>query len=117
MVSKLQIIKIDATNKKIGRLATEVSNILTGKKFTNYRPEKIAKVLIEISNIDKLYITNKQLENNYNYKYSGYSGSLKKEYWNKIYKKSPGNLFLKILDNMLPKNKSHKKLLANIKFS
>ncbi|OGI83545.1 50S ribosomal protein L13 [Candidatus Nomurabacteria bacterium RIFCSPLOWO2_01_FULL_36_10b] len=69
---------IDATNKKIGRLATEVADLLRGKNLPDYTPYLKPNHTVAIINASKLDIDDSKLEHIY-ITYSGYPGGLKKE--------------------------------------
>lgn len=112
----LKTYEIDAAGKAIGRLASEVAIIVTGKKQSNYTPNMIPSVKVIISNIDKIKISEKKLKNNIFYQHSGYPGGLKKKQWSEIFNKNPQLLFMKIINNMVPNNKLRKHLLKKIIF-
>lgn len=112
----LKTYEIDATGKAIGRLASEVAIIITGKKQSNYLPNTIPLVKVIISNIDRLRISEKKLKDNVFYHHSGYPGGLKKKQWSDIFNKNPQLLFMKIINNMIPSNKLKKHLLKKITF-
>lgn len=109
--------KIDAADKAIGRLASEVAIIITGKKQSNYLPNTIPLVKVIICNISKVKISEKKLKNNIFYQHSGYPGGLKNIQWSYIYNKNPQLLFMKIIDNMIPPNKLKRHILKNIIFA
>ena len=111
-----QVITVDATQKPIGRLATEVATIIRGKTFATFAPNRIPDVSVVIENIDKIKVSEKKLTENAFYRTSGYPGGLKKITWRKLYDESPQTLFLKVIRNMLPRNNLHKTLLKRISF-
>jgi len=51
--------KIDATNKSLGRLASEISLILQGKDEPDYQPNKVADVKVIVENVSKMKLTGK----------------------------------------------------------
>jgi large subunit ribosomal protein L13 len=112
----LKTYEIDATGKAMGRLASEVAIIITGKKQSNYLPNTIPLVKVIISNIDKVKISDKKLKDNIFYQHSGYPGGLKEKQWSDIFNKNPQLLFMKIINNMIPSNKLKKHLLKKIIF-
>ena len=109
-------IEINAENKAVGRLATEVSNILQNKNNPNYEPNKIQSPIITILNISKLKISDKKLDENRFTHHSGYPGGLKRISWREVFSKSPEDLFLRIVKNMIPSNRHKKELMKLIKF-
>ncbi len=113
---KLKTYEVDATGKAMGRLASEVAIIITGKKQVNYLPNTIPLVKVIISNIDKVRISEKKLKDNVFYHHSGYPGGLKEKQWSEIFNKNPQLLFMKIVNNMITSNKLKKNLLKKIIF-
>lgn len=109
---KIIMIKIDATNKVLGRLASQIAVILRGKNKPDFVPylDKGDGVMIE--NIDKIKITGKKLENKIYYRHSGFPGGLKKK---KMKEFSPAELLRKAVYNMLPKNKLRKEMMKKLK--
>jgi len=110
------IITVDASRKPIGRLATEVATIICGKTSPLFEPNRIPPVSVVIENINKIKVSEKKLSENAFYRTSGYPGGLKKITWKKLYDKNPQTLFLKVIQNMLPRNTLRKTLLKKISF-
>jgi len=70
--------KIDASGKKLGRVASEVAAILLGKASPDFQKNKIADVKVEVINSSKLDITEKKARTKVYASYSGYPGGLRK---------------------------------------
>lgn len=70
--------KIDATGKKLGRLASEVASILLGKTSPDFQKNQIADVKVEVSNASKMDITEKKSRTKVYANYSGFPGGLHK---------------------------------------
>ena len=70
--------KIDATNKKLGRLASEVAAILLGKTNPDFQKNKISDVKVEVVNASKMDISEKKSRTKVYTNYSGFPGGLKK---------------------------------------
>jgi large subunit ribosomal protein L13 len=68
---------IDAKDKILGRLATEVANILRGKNKPEYTPNTDTGDFVIIINADKIRVTGKKLEQKKYYRFTGYIGNLK----------------------------------------
>ena len=62
---------IDAENKKLGRLATEVAVLLMGKNNIDFARNKNPEVTVEVKNLSKLSITNKKRESTTYKRFSG----------------------------------------------
>jgi large subunit ribosomal protein L13 len=106
------MIKLDATNKVLGRLASEIAIILRGKNKPDFVPHLLKGEEVIVENIDKIKITGKKLENKIYYHHSGYPGGLKKRKMKEI---SPAELLRKAVYNMLPKNKLRKEIIKRLK--
>jgi large subunit ribosomal protein L13 len=106
---------IDATNKKLGRVATEAATILMGKNNPSFEKNKIAKVKVVISNASKADIRDKKLnEKEYQF-YSGYPGGQKTLSMKQLaIRKGFGELFRIAVKGMLPKNRSRDKVMLNL---
>jgi len=65
---------IDATNKVLGRLATEIAVLLRGKNKPDFAPYKDIGDFIVVKNIDKIKVTGKKFEQKIYYRHTGYFG-------------------------------------------
>lgn len=110
-------IKIDAKNKKLGRLASEVAIILQGKNEPSYDPRLAGDNIVIIENIEKIRATGKKMEQKKYYRHSGYVGNLKEEVLKKAFEKSPEWVLRHAVYLMLPKNKLRKVRIKRLKFA
>lgn len=108
--------KIDATNKFLGRLASEIAVILQGKNKASFRPERVTDEIVEVKNIDKIKISGKKSKQKIYYRYSGYPGGIKKISFEDLFKKNPPEVLKKAVYGMLPKNKLRKPRMKKLKF-
>ena len=114
-VNKKKETAIDATDKSIGRLASQVAIIIMGKNKVDFNPQNSSGDNVIISNIEKLKLNDKQLAKTFS-THSQYPGGRKIIKWSDLFNKDPKLLFLKVIDNMLPKNRQKKTLLKKISF-
>lgn len=112
----LKIYRVDAKGKVLGRIATEVASIIMGKNRPNFEQNISASSVVVISNIDKVKISEKKLDKNIIYRFTGYPGGIKQKKWREIYETNPQELFIKIIKNMIPNNRLKKIALKRIKF-
>ena len=105
--------KLDATDKAPGRLATEISLLLQGKNKVDWSPEKDNGGLVELSNVSKIKITGKKLEDKIYYRYSGYPGGLKKRSMKEL---TQEEIVKHAVWKMLPKNRLRSKRIKRLKF-
>jgi large subunit ribosomal protein L13 len=96
-------IVIDAADKVLGRLATEIARRLRGKHKPIYTPHVDTGDYIVIVNVDKLRITGNKLENKIYYRHSGYPGGIYETSFAKMQARFPGRPLEKAVKGMLPK--------------
>ncbi len=106
---------IDAKDKKIGRLASEIAVILMGKDDAKYAPNVVADVKVLIENSSKLDISEKKMDQKIYDHYSGYPGGRKEITLRKlIEKKGYAAPLENAIYGMLPKNKLRDLLMKNL---
>lgn len=107
--------EIDATNKKLGRIASQVAVILMGKNRTDFVRNAIPDIKIKISNAGKIAVTNKKKESEVYKSYSGYAGGLKINTMKKVASDKGMKEVLRIaVKGMLPKNKLRDRMMKNL---
>jgi large subunit ribosomal protein L13 len=106
---------IDAANKSLGRLATEVAVLLQGKHKPDYAPYKDIGDFVVVKNFDKVKFTGKKFENKIYYHHSGYLGGLKEIPLWRLFKKDPAKVLRKAVLGMLPKNKLRSRMIKRLK--
>jgi large subunit ribosomal protein L13 len=106
---------IDASNKKIGRVASEAAKILMGKTSPAYQPNVVADVQVSIVNAAKADVTTKKKNEKIYRRYTGYPGGLiDTTLARMIEKKGMSEAFKIAVKGMLPKNKLQAKMLKNL---
>ncbi len=95
---------IDATNKKLGRLASEIAVILQGKKSSFYNPRLVSGDTVVIKNVSKMDIPVKKMIGKIYYRHTGYMGHLKERTLQEAWKRSPAAVLRLAVARMLPKN-------------
>ena len=94
---------VDATDKVLGRLATEVASRLRGKHKAEYTPHMDTGDYIVIINAEKIRVTGNKAQNKMYYRYSGYIGGLKQINFEKLLAKAPEQIIERAVEGMLPK--------------
>jgi len=107
---------IDVSGKALGRLASEIAIILTGKNKPDFVPYKDLGDFVMVKNIEKIKFTGKKLEQKKYYRYSGYPGGLKVRKLKEIFKENPQEVLRMAVYRMLPKNKLRKLRIKRLKF-
>jgi len=100
-----QIHKIDAQGKILGRLSTEIAQLLQGKGKPEYQPNIDIGDFVHVLNADKIKITGNKLEQKQYYRHSRYAGGLKKIAISKYKEENPAFILKHAVNRMLPKNK------------
>lgn len=100
---------IDATGKPLGRLATEIANILNNKNSVDFVKNIVANVKVKVINASKIKITGaRKMKEMVHKSYSGYPGGLYQRTWKDVsIKKGFGELIKHAVSGMIPKNKLH----------
>jgi large subunit ribosomal protein L13 len=98
--------KIDATDKILGRLATDVAVLLRGKNKVNFTPNIDNGDFVEISNMDKIKVTGRKMDDKIYHRHSGYISGLKSAPLGKMMEKDPAKVLKIAVYGMLPKNKT-----------
>ena len=106
--------KIDATNKILGRLASEVSVLLRGKNTPAFNPTRMSSNAVVVYNTDKLRITGKKLLQKLYRRHSGHHGGLKEESLEKLMRRDSRLALRRAVMGMLPKNRLRSKLIKHL---
>lgn len=103
---------IDAAGKRLGKVATEAASVLMGKNDPAFARHIKSDVVVEITNVSKLDITEKRAKEIYQ-SYSGYPGGRKTETLEHLAKRlGYAEAVKRTIAGMLPANR-HKKRLLN----
>lgn len=108
-------ITIDAKNKKLGRLASEIALLLQGKNSPKYEPRLEGDNQITIKNIDKIEVSGKKFKDKIYYSHTTQIGHLKERTMEQIWKKhGPAEVLRRAVIGMLPKNKLQAKRIRRL---
>ncbi len=106
---------VDATDKILGRLASEVAIRLRGKHKPNYSTFMDVGDFVIVVNADKVRLTGKKWDDKIYYSHSGYMGGLKEISAKELVVKKPNELVMKAVKGMLPKNTLGRAQLKKLK--
>ncbi len=105
---------IDATGKKLGRVASEAASILRGKKDVGFAPNKVSADTVVIENASKIDLPEWRLSEEYK-TYSGYPGGLKHESRGHLKdRRGMKEVVMRTVRGMLPRNKLRTPMLKNL---
>jgi len=119
-VAKIENVKrdwyiVDAQDVVLGRLASQVANILRGKNKAIYTPSVDTGDFVIVVNAEKIALTGRKLADKTYYSHSGFPGGLKEITAGKLIEKKPEDLIKKAVKGMLPKNKLSRHMLKKLK--
>jgi len=104
----------DANGKILGRLATEIAQVLSGKGRVDYAPHRDQGDFVVVINAKKIDVTgNKEKQKKYN-QFSGYPGGIKTATLEELRDKDPGKIIESAVAGMLPKNKLQAKRMKRL---
>lgn len=95
---------VDATDKTLGRLSTEIARRLRGKHKPEYTPHVDTGDYIVVINAEKIKVTGNKTTDKMYHHHTGYIGSLKSISFDKLLLKAPERIIEKSVKGMLPKN-------------
>jgi large subunit ribosomal protein L13 len=106
---------IDANGQILGRLATLLANILTGKVKPVYTPHEDVGDFVVVVNAEKVAFTGRKSTEKLYRTHSGYPGGLKTQTLAQMQSKSPEKVIVEAVSGMLPKNKLRAVYLKKLK--
>jgi len=105
---------VDATGHTLGRLSTEIANILRGKKKPIYTPSMDTGDYVIVINADKIKVTGKKLDQKIYYHHSGYVGGMKETTLKEMLSKHPERVIEFAVKGMLPKGPLGRKMYKKL---
>lgn len=106
---------VDAENKVLGRLASEIAARLRGKHKPTFSTFIDNGDFIIVTNAEKILLTGKKMDNKKYYHHTGYIGGIKEASARELLEKHPTRLITKAVKGMLPKNKLGRAQLKKLK--
>ncbi|HBP01072.1 MAG: 50S ribosomal protein L13 [Candidatus Moranbacteria bacterium GW2011_GWE1_49_15] len=104
----------DAKGKVLGRIATDVALVLSGKKKVDFTPHIDAGDSVVIINAEKVAITGNKLEGKIYHRFSGYPGGITSIALKDLLAKDPAKVFKNAVNGMLPKNKLRDRMMKRL---
>jgi large subunit ribosomal protein L13 len=96
---------VDAEGETLGRLATEIADVLRGKRKPAYTPHVDTGDFVVVVNAEKIHVTGNKLEQKIYYRHSGYPGGLRQRTLAEQLQRRPEEVIRKAVKGMLPKNR------------
>ena len=105
----------DASDKVLGRFASEVAQVLRGKHRADYSPNIYMGDAVIIVNADKIRVTGNKSETKKYFRHSGYPGGVKYASFSDLMKNDSDKVVLNAVKGMLPKNKLGREISKHIR--
>ena len=106
---------VDAEGKVLGRIATEIANILRGKNKPLFTPHVDCGDFVIVINADKIVLTGKKLDQKIYKTHSGYMGGLKETKYRHFIEEKPELVIYKAVKGMIPHNTLGSAVLKKLK--
>ena len=107
---------IDGTDQVLGRLAAGIAARLRGKHKAIYTPHVDTGDFIVVTNVDKLKVTGKKIEDKLYHRHSGYPGGISTTTFGQMQARFPGRALEKAVKGMLPKGPLGYAMLKKLKY-
>ncbi len=106
---------VDAENKTLGRLATQIANVLRGKRKPTYTPHVDVGDFVIVVNAEKIAVTGDKREKKVYWRHSGYPGGIRSRTLGDMLEKRPEEVIRKAVKGMLPRNRLARAQLRKLK--
>ena len=106
---------VDATDKVLGRLASQIALRLRGKHKAIYTPHMDTGDFIVVTNVDKIRVTGNKAQDKLYHRHSGYPGGISTTSFEKMQERFPGRALEKAVKGMLPKGPLGYRMIKKLK--
>ncbi len=106
---------VDAEGKTLGRLATQIANVLRGKNKPTYTPHVDVGDFVIVVNAEKIAVTGDKREKKLYWRHSGYPGGIRSRTLGDLLEKRPEEVIRKAVKGMLPRNRLARQQLRKLK--
>lgn len=108
-------IVVDAKGRTLGRLASEVAQILSGKRKVAYAPHLDVGDYVVVTNAEKIQVTGRKLQQKMYYRHTGYPGGFRSESLAKALQAHPTRVVERAVRGMLPKGPLGNAMMRKLK--
>ena len=106
---------VDAADKTLGRLATQIADVLRGKRKPEYTPHIDTGDFVVVVNAEKIRVTGNKLQAKQYYRHSGYPGGLRTRTLQEMLDRRPEEVIRLAVKGMLPRNRLGRQQLRKLK--
>lgn len=106
---------VDATDKTLGRMATEIARRLRGKHKAEFTPHVDTGDYVVVINAEKVNVTGKKRTDKVYYHHTGYPGGIKSRNFEDMIESAPERVIETAVKGMMPKNRLSRAMLGKLK--
>jgi large subunit ribosomal protein L13 len=106
---------VDAEGKTLGRLATQIADVLRGKRKPTYTPHVDVGDFVIVINAAKVAVTGNKLEGKRYWRHSGYPGGIRSRTLGELLEQRPEEVIRRAVKGMLPRNRLARQQLRKLK--
>jgi large subunit ribosomal protein L13 len=106
---------VDAEGKTLGRLATQIANVLRGKRKPTYTPHVDVGDFVIVVNAEMVAVTGDKREKKLYWRHSGYPGGIRSRTLGDLLEKRPEEVIRRAVKGMLPRNRLARQQLRKLK--
>ncbi len=106
---------VDAQDKTLGRLATQIAGLLMGKHKPMYAPHMDVGDYVVVINVAGIRVTGGKMDNKIYYRHTGYPGGIKKATFREVFSTHPTRVVEHAVKGMLPRNRLGRAMFKKLK--
>ena len=106
---------VDANGQNLGRLSTQIADLLRGKRKPTYTPHIDVGDFVVVVNAEKIQVTGNKLDQKRYYRHSGYPGGLRSRTLGEMMERRPEEVVRRAVKGMLPRNRLGRAQLRKLK--
>ncbi|MGI8727638.1 MAG: 50S ribosomal protein L13 [Solirubrobacterales bacterium] len=106
---------VDAEGHTLGRLATQIADVIRGKRKPDYTPHVDTGDFVVVVNAEKIHVTGNKLADKRYWRHSGYPGGIRSRTLAEMLERKPEDVIRFAVKGMLPRNKLARKQLLKLK--
>ena len=106
---------VDAEGKTLGRLSTQIADVLRGKRRPTYTPHVDTGDFVVVVNAEKVSVTGKKRSTKLYHRHSGYPGGLKTRTFEEMIERKPEDVIRLAVKGMLPRNRLSRRQITKLK--
>ena len=106
---------VDANGQTLGRLATQIADVLRGKRKPEYTPHIDTGDFVVVVNAEKIAVSGNKRQDKRYYRHSGYPGGLRSRTFEEMLARRPEEIIRLAVKGMLPRNRLARKQITKLK--